>query len=94
MNNRRRSMKLRLEAARASFISLVKKTVPDISTEAEIYAEEAVAAFYADCLLASCVMIGGAAEAEFLRLMDAVSRGPYSSTFASVSKQTFHFGPR
>jgi hypothetical protein len=72
-----------------SFTNLVKHTVPDISPEAEIYAEEAVAAFYAGCLLASCVMIGGAAEAEFLRLLDVASKGPYTSTFASVSKQQF-----
>ena len=73
----------------SSFIKLVKQAMPDISPEAELYAEEAVAAFYAGCLLASCVMIGGAAEAEFLRLMATASRGPHSPTFAGVSKQAF-----
>lgn len=73
----------------SSFIKLVKQTTPDISSEAETYAEEAVAAFYAGCLLASCVMIGGAAEAEFLRLMGVASQGPHAKTFASVSKERF-----
>lgn len=49
-----------------SFLTIVRKEVPDISPEAAAYLEEAVAAFYAGCLLASCVMLGVAAEAEFL----------------------------
>ena len=52
-----------------SFIAMTKREVPDISPEATAYLEEAVAAFYAGCLLASCVMLGVAAEAEFLRLI-------------------------
>src|SRR5260221_3337718 len=56
-----------------SFISMVKKEVPDISSEAIVYLEEAIAAFYADCLLSSCVMVGVAAEIEFLRLLDVAS---------------------
>ncbi len=67
-----------------SYISLVKNQVPDISDEATNYLDEAVATFYADCLLACCVMIGGAAETEFLRLVEAAKRGPYASTFASI----------
>src|ERR1700722_20095439 len=36
-----------------AYIRMVKSYVPDISPEAEAYLEEAVASFYADCLLAS-----------------------------------------
>jgi hypothetical protein len=56
----------RFHDARA-YIHMVKNYVPDISPEAVTYLEEAVASFYADCLLASSVMLGVAAEAEFLR---------------------------
>jgi hypothetical protein len=40
-----------------SFLNLVKTEIPDVSAEAVAYLDEAVAAFYADCLLASCVML-------------------------------------
>jgi hypothetical protein len=73
-----------------SFLAIVRKEVPDISSEAVAYLDEAVAAFYAGCLLASCVMLGVAAEAEFLRLVDAAtSSSTYSGTFAPVSKSQF-----
>jgi len=59
-------------------------------SEAEAYLEEAVAAFYADCLFASCVMLGVAAEAEFLRLVDvACASATYGATFSSVAKPLF-----
>lgn len=73
-----------------SFLAMVRKEVPDISTEALAYLDEAVAAFYAGCLLASCVMLGVAAEAEFLRLVDTATNSPtYSGTFARVLKSQF-----
>jgi hypothetical protein len=73
-----------------SFLSIVRKEVPDISTEAVAYLEEAVAAFYAGCLLASCVMLGVAAEAEFLRLVDIAARGTkHAKDFAPVQKENF-----
>jgi hypothetical protein len=53
----------------ASYLGLVKTEVPDISSEALTYLDEAVATFYSDCLLASCVMLGVAAETEFLSLV-------------------------
>jgi len=66
----------------SSFIAMVKREVQDISPDAIAYLEEAVAAFYADCLLSSCVMVGVAAEIEFLRLRDVASRSPvYGSAF-------------
>jgi hypothetical protein len=73
----------------SSFLRLVKREVPDLSDEAQEYLEEAVAAFYADCLLASCVMLGVAAEAEFLRLVDIAAKGKHSTKFASATKPVF-----
>src|SRR6266446_2283541 len=70
-----------------AYVTLVKSYVPDVSLEAVAYLEEAVAAFYADCLLSSSVMLGVAAEAEFLRLVDVASRSAnYGAKFATVSK--------
>jgi hypothetical protein len=72
----------------ASYLSMVRQEVPDISTEAVTYLDEAVAAFYAGCLLASCVMLGVAAEAEFLRLVDiAVSHPDHGRHFSGVQKE-------
>jgi hypothetical protein len=74
----------------SSFIAMVKKEVPDISPEAVAYLDEAVATFYADCLLASCVMLGVAAEVEFLRLVDVAAKSAtHRSVFAPVQKVTF-----
>jgi hypothetical protein len=48
------------------------------------------AAFYADCLLACCVMLGVAAEAEFLRLIDvAATNSKYAKAFEPVAKESF-----
>ena len=74
----------------SSFIAMVGREVPDISPEAVAYLDEAVAAFYADCLLASCVMLGVAAEAEFLRLVDVAAKSStHGPTFSPVQKLTF-----
>lgn len=71
-----------------SFIRIVRHEVPDISPEAVAYLDEAVAAFYAECLLACCVMIGVAAELEFLRLVDVACKSTtHGSVFAPVQKQ-------
>ena len=73
-----------------SFLSMVTAEVPDISPEARAYLEEAVAAFYSDCLLASCVMLGVAAETEFLRLVEVASKNIiHGAKFASAQKATF-----
>jgi hypothetical protein len=70
-----------------SFLGLVKTEVPDISPEAVVYLDEAVSAFYAGCLLASCVMLGVAAEAEFLRLADVATKNPvHGPKFSAVAK--------
>lgn len=73
-----------------SFLTLVQSEIPDILPEAITYLDEAVAAFYAGCLLASCVMLGVAAEAEFLRLVDvAVKSTTHGSAFQVVTKEKF-----
>jgi hypothetical protein len=73
-----------------SYLAIVRNEVPDILDEAVAYLEEAVAALYADCLLASCVMLGVAAEAEFLRLVHvATTSATYGANFAPVLKETF-----
>jgi hypothetical protein len=72
-----------------SFLALVKAEVPDISDDANTYLDEAVAAFYADCLLASSVMLGVAAEVEFLRLLEvAYANTTHGAAFSAIqSKQ-------
>lgn len=71
-----------------SFLGLVKNEVSDISPEALVYLDEAVSAFYAGCLLASCVMLGVAAEAEFLRLAEIAAKNPtYGPKFSAVAQR-------
>jgi hypothetical protein len=73
-----------------TFLAMVRKEIPEISAEAVAYLDEAVAAFFADCLLATCVMLGVAAEAEFLRLIDvATTSSTHGAAFASVPKERF-----
>ena len=60
----------------SSYMALVLREAPDLSNQAAVYLEEAVQAFYAQCLLASCVMLGVAAEAEFLRLLEDCGKLP------------------
>ncbi|MBO6707539.1 MAG: hypothetical protein JJ912_15715, partial [Roseitalea sp.] len=74
----------------SSYLTLVRREVPDLSDQAAVYLDEAVQAFYAQCLLASCVMLGVAAEAEFLRLLDvAVSRPNVGRSFQSAANEKF-----
>jgi len=71
-----------------SYLGLVLKSVPDISPAAVPYLEEAIATFYADCLLASCVMLGVAAEIEFLRLIKVgLANQTYGASFAKADKE-------
>ncbi|NKJ03856.1 hypothetical protein [Rhizobium sp. SG741] len=54
------------------------------------YLQEAAGAFYADLMLSSCVMIGVAAEAEFIRLVDIVGAHPvHGSRLNSAQKADF-----
>lgn len=74
----------------STYLAMVRREVPDISDQAITYLDEAVGAFYAECLLASSVMLGVAAEAEFLRLLDvAVARPTVGSRFTSAAGERF-----
>ena len=68
-----------------SYLSIVRSKIPDVSTEAVVYLEEAIAAFYADCLLAAVVMLGVAAETEFLHLLDVAAHSKtHGATFSPL----------
>ncbi len=57
----------------------------DISPDAAVYLKEAVAAFYMDCLLATCAMLSIAAEGEFLRLLGAAKNSAtYGQLFSRI----------
>jgi hypothetical protein len=74
----------------SSYIAMIKTYDPDISPDGVLYLEEAVASFYAECLLSASVMLGVAAEAEFLRVLDVTaSSAQWQSIFASARKETF-----
>jgi hypothetical protein len=71
-----------------SFLGLVRSEVSDITPEAITYLDEAVSALYAGCLLASCVMLGVAAESEFLRLAEIASKNAtHGQKFSGVSQR-------
>jgi hypothetical protein len=55
-----------------------------------MYLEEAVAAFYSGCFLAATVMLGVAAEAEFLRLIDVANKNAkIGKSFDKAAKERF-----
>jgi hypothetical protein len=70
----------------ASYIKLVKAEAPDISRDTEEYLDEAVQTYYAECILASCVLLGVAAEIEFERMIEAGAAGAHSGHFAKANK--------
>ena len=55
---------------KAGFMKAVRSEAADLSPVAALYLKEAITAFYTDCLLSTCVMLGIAAESEFLRLLE------------------------
>ncbi len=76
-----------------SFKGLVHNAVPDLNSTTLAYLEEAVSAFYANCYLASCVMLGVAAEAEFLRLIDiARNHSEFGERFSGAVNEKFIAG--
>ncbi len=84
---------------KAEFMKALRAEAIDISPDAVVYLREAVAAFYADCLLSTCVMLGIAAESEFLRLLDVAKNsrtyGKYFSRIGdglSVRAKILRFG--
>jgi hypothetical protein len=73
-----------------SFLALVRGEVPDIGDDAIRYLDEAVASFYAGCLLSACVMLGVAAEAEFVRLLDVAGQSAtYPGAFTPAARPGF-----
>jgi hypothetical protein len=74
----------------ASYVSMIKAYDPELSDEALLYLEEAAASFYAECLLSASVMLGVAAEAEFLRLIGIAEKSAsHGVIFAAVGKEKF-----
>ena len=68
-----------------SFIKVPLQTA-DLSHATLVYLNEAVAAFYMDCLLSTCVLLALAAEDEFLSLLRvAKSSAAYGRHFARIS---------
>lgn len=73
----------------STYMRLVQDRAPDLAPGTSTYLEEAVAAFYAGCYLSACVMLGVAAENEFLRLTDeAAASSQHSGSFAGAAKET------
>lgn len=73
-----------------SYIAMVSKAVPDLLAASRMYLEEAVAAFYSGCFLAATVMMGVAAEAEFLRLIEVAGKNAkIGASFAKADKERF-----
>jgi hypothetical protein len=74
----------------SSYIAMIRTYDPNISPSGVLYLEEAAASFYAECLLSASVMLGVAAEAEFLRVLDvATGSTKWASIFAPVTKVPF-----
>jgi hypothetical protein len=70
---------------KAEFMKALCSEAIDISPDAVLYLKEAIAAFYTDCLLSTCVMLGIAAESEFLRLLDiAKNSKTYGKSFSRI----------
>ena len=84
---------------KAEFMRALRCEAVALSPDAAVYVKEAVAAFYADCLLSTCVMLGIAAESEFLRLLDVARNsrtyGKYFSRIGdglSIRAKVMRFG--
>ncbi len=70
---------------KAAFLKALRSETTDMSPDAALYVREAVAAFYTDCLLSTCVMLSVAAESEFLRLLEAAkSNRTYGKYFSRI----------
>jgi hypothetical protein len=70
------------------YLKLVKAEAPDLSAVTEEYLAEAIATYYVDRLLSACVMLGIAAEVEFVKLIEtAVANPSYAPIFQAVEKE-------
>jgi hypothetical protein len=67
------------------FLKALRLETADISPDAAVYLREAVAAFYMDCLLSSCAILGIAAEDEFLRVLGVAKNSrSYGQYFSRI----------
>lgn len=72
---------------KAEFMEALHSEATDLSPDAVLYLKEAVVAFYADCLLSTCVMLSIAAESEFLRLLDVAKNSKtYGKYFIRIGE--------
>lgn len=70
---------------KAGFMKALRSGAVDVCPEAVLYLREAVAAFYMDCLLSTCVLLGLAAEIEFLRLLHVAKNSQtYGNYFSRI----------
>jgi hypothetical protein len=73
-----------------TYLAMVAKGAPDLLPATRLYLEEAVAAFYSGYYLSATVMLGVAAEAEFLRLIEVASKNSkVGKSFEGAVKQKF-----
>jgi len=68
----------------ASYLALIQRHAATLP-ETRAYLGEASDTFYAGCLFSSSVMIGVAAEIEFLRLIDVAMQGAHNASFTIPS---------
>ena len=72
----------------SSYLDLVRSQVASLDSTTEIYLSEAVRAFYANCLLSSVVMLGVAAEARFLSMLNHIGQNPtWGARFKGVGDE-------
>ena len=74
----------------AGYVRMLREAAPDVGDIAVTYLEEAVASFYAGCMLATAVMLGAAAEAEFIRLTETAENSlTHGQNFKGLSSERF-----
>ena len=67
------------------FMKALRLETAEISPDAAVYLKEAMTAFYMDCLLSTCMILGIAAEGEFLRLLGVAKHSkPYGKYFYRI----------
>jgi hypothetical protein len=72
----------------SSYVSLVKKQIPNIDDITLDYLKESLQSFYNGCYLSSSVMLGVASEHTFLLLLDKVENNPnYCNDFQKALKE-------
>lgn len=71
----------------SSYLDVVRARLGQLDPITERYLTEAIGCFYSGCYLASCVMVGGAAEKEFLRLAERLACSSQAPTFAPVQNE-------